>query len=136
VRGGVQAGEPSTISVVEVLSALALATDVATGAVFEKSLQTCLIADAFAGQLGFETADRRAIFQAALLRGIGCTSHAPENAELFGDDVAFQSAFHVLDPGSPEVFKSQLADFGNWVSADRRPALTRLLIESGPALGP
>jgi hypothetical protein len=30
---------------------------------------------------------RRAVFHAALLRSVGCTAHAPENAAMFGDEL-------------------------------------------------
>jgi hypothetical protein len=61
------------------------------------------------------TADERsAVFHAALLRSIGCTAHAPENAAIFVDDAAFQAALKRLDPGDPGVFAAQLARFGDW----------------------
>jgi hypothetical protein len=39
------------------------------------------------------------VFHTALLRSIGCTSHASENAADFGDDIEFQSALKELDLG-------------------------------------
>ncbi|MCE5288117.1 MAG: LuxR C-terminal-related transcriptional regulator [Nocardiaceae bacterium] len=125
----------SMISVAEVLSALALATDVATGVHFEKSLQTCLVADALARDLGLDERDRRATYHAALLRGIGCTSNASESAELFVDDVAFQSAFHVLDVGRPDVLSYQLSRFGEWVPG-RQSELAQRFVDLAPTVGP
>lgn len=131
---GAAVRSPSTASAAEVLAALALATDVATGAFFEKSLQTCLVAEAFATELGLSVADRRVVYQAALLRAIGCTSHAPENAEMFADDVAFQAAFHELDPTSSDVFPAQLAAFGSWAPA-QQPVLRQRLISAPRSVG-
>src|SRR4051794_35591796 len=102
------------VRVTEVFAALSLTTDLATGLPFEKGLATCALATAFGGALGLDDADRAAVFCAALLRSIGCTAHASENAALFGDDVRFEAAFQRLDPGDPAVLADQLAHFGNW----------------------
>jgi hypothetical protein len=85
--------------VAEVFAVLSLTTDVATGVPFEKGLRTCLLATTFARELGLDDADRSAVFHVALLRSIGCTAHASENAALFADDVAFEGALHRLDAG-------------------------------------
>jgi hypothetical protein len=77
------------IRVAEVLAALSLTTDLASGVPFEKGLATCTVATAFAGTLGLDCADRRAVFHASLLRVVGCTAYAVESAALFVDDVAF-----------------------------------------------
>jgi HD-GYP domain-containing protein (c-di-GMP phosphodiesterase class II) len=112
-----------TVRVVEVLAALSLTTDLASGVPFEKTL-------------GLPDADRRVAFQAALLRAVGCTSHASENAEQFGDDIAFQAALKVLDPGDAAAFARQLAGFGRWAGADAAPALARRFVEIAPTVGP
>ncbi|MFG1795490.1 HD domain-containing phosphohydrolase [Nocardia sp. NPDC049149] len=105
---------PAAIRVTEVLAALSLTTDLATGVPFEKGLATCLVATALAERIGLAEADRRIVFHAALLGAVGCTSRASENAAAFADDVAFQRAYHVLDPGDAPVFAAQLASFGSW----------------------
>jgi len=71
------------IRVAEVLAALSLTTDLASGMPFEKGLATCAVTTSFAACLGLDWADRRAAFHAALLRAVGCTSYAVENAALF-----------------------------------------------------
>ena len=111
----------------EVLAALSLTTDLASGVPFEKGLATCTVATAFAGALGLDGPDRRAVFHAALLRAVGCTAHAVENAALFDDDVAFQSALKALDPGDPAVFSAQLARFGSWAGAAQPVLAQRFL---------
>src|SRR5687768_5665298 len=100
--------------VAEVFAALSLTTDLATGVPFEKGLRTCALATAFGRQLALDDADLAAVFHVALLRSIGCTAHASENAALFGDDMAFEAAFSRLDPGAPGVLTGQLAGFGQW----------------------
>ncbi|WP_432505052.1 HD domain-containing phosphohydrolase [Kineococcus arenarius] len=87
------------IRVAEILAALSLTTDVAAGMEFEKGLRTCAVAVEFATSvLQVDTAAARCVFETSLLRSIGCTSFAPELAELFGDDVAVQAVLKTLDP--------------------------------------
>jgi HD-GYP domain-containing protein (c-di-GMP phosphodiesterase class II)/DNA-binding CsgD family transcriptional regulator len=124
------------VRVAEVLAALSLTTDLASGLPVEKGLRTCLVATAFAGALGLGTADRSAVFHAALLRAVGCTAVAPENAALFGDDTAFQAALKRLDPGDPAVFAGQLATFGDWAGPARQGALARRFVEVAGTEGP
>lgn len=102
------------IRVAEVFAAMSLTTDLASGVAFEKGLRTCVLATAFGQALRLPDTDRLAVFHASLLRSIGCTSHASENAALFVDDTAFQAALKRLDPGDPAVFGAQLATFGSW----------------------
>src|SRR3954447_5249302 len=120
----------------EALAAVSLTTDLATGLGFEKGLRECALASAFADALGLPPAQQRTVHLASLLRSIGCTSHAPENGALFGDDVAFEAALRVLDPGDGELFARQMASFGDWAGADRQAELTRRFAEVAPAVGP
>jgi HD-GYP domain-containing protein (c-di-GMP phosphodiesterase class II) len=120
-----------SIRVAEVLGALSLTTDLGSGLPFEKGLRTCVLAGALADALDLGFDERRTVFHAALLRAIGCTAHAPENAAMFLDDMMFQRAFKVLDPGDPVMFASR---FGDWAGA-RQPELVALVIEKTPTVG-
>jgi HD-GYP domain-containing protein (c-di-GMP phosphodiesterase class II)/DNA-binding CsgD family transcriptional regulator len=135
--GGHRPGDrpPGELPVVEVLAALSLTTDLASGLPFEKGLQTCLVATAFSAGLGWSEQDRRVVFQAALLRAVGCTSHASENADLFADDVAFQAALKQLDPGDGAVFGAQLREFGSWAPG-RQAELVERFAAIAPVEGP
>jgi len=121
--------------VAEVFAALSLTTDLATGVPFEKGLRTCALATAFGRELALDDADLAVVFHVALLRSIGCTAHASENAALFGDDTAFEAAFGRLDPGDPGVLAGQLAAFGQWVPG-RQAALARTFVAIAPVEGP
>jgi HD-GYP domain-containing protein (c-di-GMP phosphodiesterase class II)/DNA-binding CsgD family transcriptional regulator len=123
------------IRVAEVLAALSLTTDLASGLPFEKGLRTCLVATAFGRVLRLAEADLVALFHAGLLRAIGCTGHAPENAALFGDDTAFQAALKRLDPADPEVFAAQMASFGDW-DPPRQAVLARRFVDIAADEGP
>ncbi|WP_328681575.1 HD domain-containing phosphohydrolase [Streptomyces sp. NBC_00322] len=123
------------IRVAEVLAALSLTTDVAAGMSFEKGLRVCAVATAFADSvLGVDSMTRRVVFEVALLRSVGCTSFAPELADVFGDDVAFQAALKRLDHGDEAVFASQLRTFGDWAGAEG-PRLARTFVDVFPTMG-
>ncbi|MEU1546876.1 HD domain-containing phosphohydrolase [Nocardia sp. NPDC005745] len=119
----------SSIRAAEVLAALSLTTDLATGMPLEKGLATCLIATHLTERIGLPDAERRAVFLAALLAALGCTGRASENAESYADDIAFQRACHVLDPGDPTVFTAQLRRFGNWSPAAQSALRNRFVAQ-------
>jgi hypothetical protein len=118
----------------ELLAALSLTTDLAGGVPFEKGLQVCVLADEFLRGLEVDETTRGTVFQAALLRSIGCTSHAAENAALFIDDTAFQRALKQLDPADPAVFGAQMERFGDW--AEDAQQLAQRFLEVAPTEGP
>ncbi|HUO72166.1 MAG TPA: HD domain-containing phosphohydrolase [Solirubrobacteraceae bacterium] len=119
------------IRLVDVLAALSLTTDLASGFPFERGLRACLIADVLARALELGPADHRAAFLASLLRGIGC-GHASENAALFGDDIAFERFLVTFDPSDEAVAGAQLAAFEAVVGA----AAMRRFVEVAPSVGP
>ncbi len=119
----------SSVRLVEVLATLSLTTDLATGMPFEKGLRVCLVADSLTRCLGLSPETQATVFTTTLLRSIGCTSHAPENAADFRDDVAFHRILEQLDLGTPEVLSRQLEMFGD-------PALAERFLEIAPTTGP
>jgi hypothetical protein len=135
-RATYRPGGPVTrvIRVTEVLAALSLTTDLATGMDFEKGLRTCVVATALARHRCADERMVRAVFETALLRSVGCTSYAPELAELFEDDVAFQAAMKRLDFGDDAVFARQLDAFGTW-SPTRSAELARTFVDVLPTVG-
>jgi HD-GYP domain-containing protein (c-di-GMP phosphodiesterase class II)/DNA-binding CsgD family transcriptional regulator len=126
----------SDVRLTEVLAALSLTTDLTSGLPLEEGVAICLVATEFARQLDFDHADASVVFYAALLRAIGCTSHAPENADEFGDDIAFEATLRVLDPGDEAVFGAQLKQFGSWAGAQAQPALAARFLEMAATAGP
>jgi HD-GYP domain-containing protein (c-di-GMP phosphodiesterase class II)/DNA-binding CsgD family transcriptional regulator len=131
---------PAPVRLADVLAALSLTTDLGSGLPLEKGLRTCLAATALAAELELGLSDQRAVYHAALLRAIGCTSHSSENAALFGDDLEFSRFFKVLDPGDAGVFARQLAGFGDAerfvaVAPTEGPVAGRASCEVSRALG-
>src|SRR4051794_35929455 len=98
---------------------------------FEKGLHTCVVASTFARVLRLSADQRRSVFHAALLRSIGCTAHAPENAVMFGDDLAFERALKELDPSDAPTFSSR---FGDW-DPPRQHDLLALVVARTPTTG-
>jgi HD-GYP domain-containing protein (c-di-GMP phosphodiesterase class II) len=120
------------VRVVEILAAVSLTTDLASGMPFEKGLQTCAVATSFARSLGLAEPDLDIVFHAALMRSIGCTAYASENAEFFGDDVRFQRALKELDVADP----AQLRRFGDWAPPGEQPVLAARFQAVAPVEGP
>jgi HD-GYP domain-containing protein (c-di-GMP phosphodiesterase class II)/DNA-binding CsgD family transcriptional regulator len=116
---------------VDVLAALSLTTDLATGLPFERGLRACLVADGLARALELDPREHRAAFLASLLRAIGC-GHASENAALFGDDIAFERFLATFDPGDGAVAGAQLAAFETVAGT---PAM-QMFLAVAPTVGP
>jgi HD-GYP domain-containing protein (c-di-GMP phosphodiesterase class II) len=122
------------IRVAEVLAALSLTTDLASGVPFEKGLRTCAVATAFGRELGLAQEELSVVYHTGLVRAIGCTAHAPENADVFGDDVAFQAWLKEADLGDEAVLTGQLARFGAWEPA-RQAAMTAEFLGTAATAG-
>lgn len=83
----------------EILARLSLCTDLANGLPFETALRTGLLALRLARASGL--AAEAAVFQTGLLRFLGCTGFAHEEARMVGgDDISLRAAFAAVDRGS------------------------------------
>jgi hypothetical protein len=94
------------------------------------------VATALADALELDLADQRTVYHASLLMGIGCTAHAPENASMFEDDMAFAAALRVLDAGDPVVMAEQMGRFGAWASREPAGVLAARFAAAAPTVGP
>lgn len=91
----------SGIRLVELLAALSLATDLANGFPMEKGLRNCLLAFLIGRELGLDEDELGDVYYFGLLRSIGCTSYAYEEALATGDDRNFRNSFAGLDSSQP-----------------------------------
>jgi putative nucleotidyltransferase with HDIG domain len=89
------------IRLVELLAALSLATDLANGFPMEKGLRNCLLAFLIGRDMGLKEEELADVYYFGLLRSIGCTSYAYEEALATGDDRNFRNSFAGLDPSQP-----------------------------------
>ena len=89
--------------IVEVFAALSLACDAADGFPPETTVRSAVLAASLAGDVGDDELVRDVIV-GALLRHIGCTGFALEEAHRYGagDDVAVREVMAEVDFGQPE----------------------------------
>src|SRR5579859_1381894 len=89
------ASDQGLVVLAEFTAALSLAADQAAGLSLEHGLRTCLLATRLAQRAGLATEDLRHVYYTALLRSVGCTSDAHEQAELFGDEIAARAQLNL-----------------------------------------
>ncbi|HVL91417.1 MAG TPA: HD domain-containing phosphohydrolase [Actinomycetota bacterium] len=75
-----------TLRLADLLAAVSVATDLGMGQTPEKAIRSCLVATQFAGTLGMPGPVVHDVYLTTLLRHLGCTATAHEEAYLFGGD--------------------------------------------------
>jgi HD-GYP domain-containing protein (c-di-GMP phosphodiesterase class II) len=123
------------IRLAEILGALSLTTDLGAGVPFEKGLGTCIVACGLGDTLNLGLEQRRAVYFSALLRSIGCTTHASLFGELFDDDVALQRELKLFDFGDPDESRAQTRRLSSWAGPQRARELARRFATEIPARG-
>ena len=123
IEGQMTAGDAARVRLAELVAALSLATDLGMGQPLEQALRTCRLAVAAGRELGLEDPLLADVYYLALLRFVGCTADAHEQAALVGgDEIAFYAGVApVVMGGTPEF----LAYLARRFAADT-PPLTRL----------
>lgn len=118
---------------IEVLAALSLCTDLANGLPFETAVRTGLVAYRLARAAGLEPAEQGVALHAGLLRFLGCTAFAHEEAQLVGgDDIAFRAAFAAVDHGSrADVLRTTLREVGAGLGVASRARVLGNAVVSG-----
>ena len=100
----------SSFALSELLAALSLATDAGNGFPPEKTIRNTLIAIGIADELGVDDRQRSDLYQASLLRFIGCTAFTYEMARLSGNEYSTLQAFAPADETKPgEAIHAMLA---------------------------
>jgi HD-GYP domain-containing protein (c-di-GMP phosphodiesterase class II) len=92
----------------ELVAALSLATDLGMGSPLEQELRSCLVAVRLGEQLGLDEDELTHVYYVALLRWIGCTSHAHELARWFDDEIAAHARSLAWDWGRPATVLGDL----------------------------
>jgi HD-GYP domain-containing protein (c-di-GMP phosphodiesterase class II) len=107
------------VRLAEPVAALSLATDLGMGQPLEQALRTCLLAVAAGSELGLDGPTHSDTYYFALLRFIGCTSDAHDQADLVGgDEIAFYAGVAPVVMGETAEF---LAFLVRRFSADAPP---------------
>ena len=95
--------EGARLRLADILAALSVVTDLGHGQAPETAMRVCVVATRLAERLGLSVVDRSNIYFASLLRHIGCTAYAHEEAQLFGgDEIAARAAVATRDMGDPK----------------------------------
>jgi HD-GYP domain-containing protein (c-di-GMP phosphodiesterase class II) len=110
------------------VAAISLATDIGMGQPMEQAMRTCLLGVRVACALNVGDRASCDVYYLALLRFIGCTSDAHEEAEYSGgDEIAHRAKLAPLLGGeAPEFLRYMLGDF----AAGSSP-LTRVRLVAG-----
>ncbi|HEX9711884.1 MAG TPA: HD domain-containing phosphohydrolase [Actinomycetota bacterium] len=105
------------LRLVDLLAAISVATDLGMGQEPEKAICSCLLATGLARRLDLPDEDVRDVYMTTLLRHLGCTATAHEEAFFFGGDEL------VWRP------PAERADFGNAAEA------VKLMLATGKGTG-
>lgn len=120
---------------VEVLGALSLACDAADGFAHETTVRTAVLAGALAARTGDDRLVADAVI-GALLRHLGCTGFAVEEAHRYGagDDVGLRAVMAEVDFSRPDDAARLISDrLATDAPAPRRAAALGALLGDGPA---
>ena len=94
----------------EVIGAISIATDLGTGQPLEHALRTAILAVRLGELAELKPPTLADAYYISLLHSFGCTSDAPEQTELFGDDIEPRAKFALVDGGNPEEVGQFLMD--------------------------
>lgn len=130
-----QAPTAGGIRLVELLAALSLATDLANAFPMEKGLRNCLLALLIGRDLGLDQDALADVYYFGLLRSIGCTSYAYEEAIATGDDRNFRNSFAGLDSSQPaDIMRRAFTRLGEGRGLAGRARAIRGFVAGGSAL--
>ena len=114
--------EAPAIRLAEFVGALSLATDLSVGCPMETALRCSLLAVRLGAELGCDGPALHDAYYAALLRLLGCTGAAHEEAWRFGggDDIGLRNAFLKTDLGDVGAVLGTVASLGRGSGLLRR----------------
>jgi HD-GYP domain-containing protein (c-di-GMP phosphodiesterase class II) len=115
---------PERCHLAELVVAVAIATDLGTGQPLGHALRTTLRSVSLAERAGLDTDERVTTYWLALLRFVGCTATAHDDAVKTGDELAFYAGAAPLVNGENREFLSYLVrEFAAGQSSMRRARL-------------
>jgi HD-GYP domain-containing protein (c-di-GMP phosphodiesterase class II) len=126
---------PGELRLGELLAALSLAGDLANGMPLEKTVRTCLLAVSIGRLLGLDDQVVSDTFYVSLLRAIGCTAFASEEAAAYGDDIAYRHTYFPVDFGNEsEVVAATQTNLARDELPDVRAAAVQRFLAEGPRI--
>lgn len=129
-----EAGRDS-VQLAELVAAVSLVADHASGVPLEHGLRSCFLAQRLAERAGLDGEVCRDVFYVSLLRAIGCTSDAHEQAALFGDEIAARRDLNLAAHLSPRELVGALGRHaGSGLPPLQRARVLARTLASGNAL--
>ncbi|MGH9173970.1 MAG: HD domain-containing phosphohydrolase, partial [Vicinamibacterales bacterium] len=121
-------GRQPRLRLAELITPLSLATDLGMGQPMEQALRTCLLSMALGRRIGLADDTLSDTYYLALLRFIGCTADAHEEAiGVGGDEIAYRGGLAPILMGEmPELLGYHLRHF-----AEDNPPLARMRLLGG-----
>jgi HD-GYP domain-containing protein (c-di-GMP phosphodiesterase class II) len=113
------------VRLADLLAAVSVATDLGMGQEPEKAIRACLVAAALARRMGTAETEVSDVYYTALLRHLGCTATAHEEAWLGGDELVSRPAAERADFDNPREALSLLLLMGKGTGVDRVRYLAR-----------
>src|ERR1041385_2061579 len=121
----------------EVVGAISLATDIATGSVLERGAQSTLVAVRVGALRGLSERQQADLYYFGLLSMLGCTADAHLAGLLFGDELQVGATIgpYVMG-GPPDMLRWALAHLGEHRGLPARArVLGRMLTRAGTMKG-
>lgn len=109
------------------------ATDLGNGMPLERTMRTALMSVEVGRNLGLPDRDLSSAFYLALLKAIGCTAFAHEDAQAYGDDIAYRWTYLPVHFGrEEEVVAATREHLARGQSAEARARAITRFFEDGP----
>jgi HD-GYP domain-containing protein (c-di-GMP phosphodiesterase class II) len=128
-----QEGTLIRIRLADLLAALSVVTDLGVGRPPQSAMHACLLATGLAEHMGLEPPQISDVYYATLLRYIGCTAFAHEEAVIAGgDEIDARVESTRMDTGNPrEVLSFHLLHVARHSGPVRRTAVAALALPRG-----
>ena len=136
--GGMTVQQPATtlLGLAELLAALSLATDLGMGNPPEEAMRACLLATGLARKMNLSEPLVRDIYYTALLKYVGCTAYAHEEAALGGgDDIGVRAGGARVDDTDPRQLMSFMFDMAGDAPRVRRVGMVAGAMYRGARMG-
>src|SRR5262245_6196501 len=117
----------------ELLASLSLAIDLGVGKPMEWVFSSCLLGIVLSEALGLSEQDRRDVYYLSLLRHIGCTATADDEAALFGNELHMADALTVDPKDMGQALRFLLRTAGRDQPLLRRAQFLAKALAAGPA---
>ena len=122
-----------TLKLSELVASLSLGTDLGMGQPEGQALRTCLLALGVAQEMGLDQQQCADVYYCALLRFVGCNSHAEPDASVGGgDEMAFRRTMApVISGDTPELLSHVVRHLGEDQQASRRIRVVAGVLAAG-----